>query len=74
MSLWLPGQEVGHIGERREQKTMIDRLLDVGDMKYELIEPMKRWRIAGAGQARVSDLRRAPRARRRSQWTYSSMR
>ena len=56
MSLWLPGQEVGHMGGRREQKTMIDRMLDVGDMKYELIEPMKRWRIAGAGQARVSAL------------------
>ena len=65
MSPWLPGQVVSATaGGRREQKTS-DRsrtLLDVGDMKYELIEPMKRWRIAGFGQARVSDLKTARNA------------
>ena len=57
MSLWLPGcRKSATWAAAASKKTMIDRMLEVGDMKYELIEPMKRWRIAGAGEARVSDL------------------
>ena len=49
MSLWLPGQEVGHMGGRRREDH--DRSsAHVGDLKYELIEPLKRWRIAGAAK------------------------
>ena len=62
MSVWLPGQEIGHIGGRRELTTMIDRVLDVAGIRYELIEPMQTWRLAGSGEAKVYDLKtRKPR-------------
>ena len=68
MSVWLPGQEIGHLGGRREQATMIDRVLDVAGIRYELIEPMQAWRLSGSGEAKVYDLK--TRAQRTAQVAF----
>ena len=45
LSLWLPGGGIDHMGHRREQKEMIDSKLEVGPVTYEMLEPMRRWRL-----------------------------
>ena len=55
------------------QTEMIDRVLEVGGVRYELVEPMQRWQLAAAGRgvrrprpALRGDVRRAhPPGRRR---------
>ncbi len=64
-AVWLPGNELGFLFGRREQSEMIDRVLEVGDVRYEMLEPMRRWRITASGEARIGHLatgerRRAP--------------
>ncbi|MEA3019744.1 MAG: hypothetical protein QOI47_1268 [Actinomycetota bacterium] len=49
MEVWVPGGGRAHLGHRREQKEMIDAVLDVGPVRYEMLEPLKRWRITGSG-------------------------
>ena len=39
------------LGHRREQHEMIERRLEVGPVTYELIEPMKRWRLSCDGES-----------------------
>ena len=51
MSVWVPGGGVAHLGHRREQHEMIERKLEVGPVTYELIEPMKRWRLTCDGES-----------------------
>ncbi len=45
LSIWLPGGGIDHARHVREQKTMIDSVLEVGGIRYEMLEPMKRWRL-----------------------------
>ena len=56
MSVWLPGQEIAHLGGRREQKEMCASPLLVAGVRYECLEPAKRWWIQAEGKARVFDL------------------
>ena len=51
LSIWLPGGGVDHIGHRREQRQMIDTVLDVGPVRYEMLEPARRWRLTADGQS-----------------------
>ena len=45
LSIWLPGGGIDHLRHVREQRDMIDGVLDVGPVRYEMLEPMKRWRL-----------------------------
>jgi hypothetical protein len=45
LSVWLPGGGIDHAHHVREQKEMIDSLLEVGGVRYEMLEPMTSWRL-----------------------------
>jgi hypothetical protein len=45
MSVWLPGGELAEYRSIKEQHEMVDTLLEVGDVRYELLEPLKSWRL-----------------------------
>jgi hypothetical protein len=62
-AVWLPGQELGFLLGKREQTEMIDRVLEVGDVRYEMLEPMKRWRLTASGEARIGNLQTGARRR-----------
>jgi len=51
LSLWLPGGGIDHLRHVREQRDMIDGVLDVGPVRYEMLEPMKRWRLTADGSS-----------------------
>jgi hypothetical protein len=63
LSVWLPGQELATIRAIRPQHEMIDNVLQVEGVRYECMAPMKEWRIAAEGEARVHQLsgERSPR-------------
>jgi hypothetical protein len=48
MSVWLPNGALAHTHQHREQHEMIDTGLEVGDIRYERIEPLKEWRLTAA--------------------------
>lgn len=53
LSLWLPG---GELGERRfvqDQTEMVDRVLAVGPVRYEMLEPLQAWRVTMDGEVLV---------------------
>jgi len=56
MSVWLPGGELAEYREVVEQHEMIDTMLDVGAVRYEMLEPTASWRIAMDGDAPVRSL------------------
>jgi hypothetical protein len=49
LSVWVPGGGIDHLRHVRQQTEMIDSVLDVGPVRYEMLEPMKRWRLTAAG-------------------------
>jgi hypothetical protein len=51
MSLWLPDGELGEYRWVKEQHEMVDTELEVGAVRYSMIEPMKSWRIRMDGEA-----------------------
>lgn len=63
LSVWLPGQGPSGPPERggglaeyrfvREQREMTDTVLEVGGVRYEMAEPMARWRITAGCEALV---------------------
>jgi hypothetical protein len=57
-SIWLPGHEMAFLRGLREQRAMVDRVLEVGGVRYEMLEPLKRWRITAEGEARIGDLKK----------------
>ena len=56
LAVWLPGGGIDHTGHRREQTEMVDSVLDVGPVRYEMLEPMKRWRLTADGKSLKGDL------------------
>jgi hypothetical protein len=46
MSLWLPGGELGTYHWVKEQREMVDSLLGVGAVTYEMLEPGRSWRLS----------------------------
>ena len=51
LAVWLPGGGIDHMGHRREQTEMVDSVLDVGPVRYEMLEPMKRWHLTANGKS-----------------------
>jgi hypothetical protein len=51
MSIWLPGGELAEYRFVREQNEMIDTRLEVGAVTYEMLEPLRRWRLTMDGEA-----------------------
>ena len=50
-SVWKPGGGLARLGSRRQQPEMIDRVLEVGPVRYEMLAPAKQWRIVAAGDS-----------------------
>jgi hypothetical protein len=48
MSVWLPGGDLAEHRERKDQHEMVDRTLEVGAVRYELLEAMRSWRLTFA--------------------------
>ena len=53
MSLWLPGGELGEYRSVKEQREMVDSVLQVGDVRYEMLEPLQSWRLTMEGEVRA---------------------
>jgi len=53
LSFWLPGGGLAGLGAIKEQRVMVDDDLEVGSVRYERLEPLKRWRITARGDARA---------------------
>lgn len=51
LSVWVPGGGLAAIRHVREQHDMVDRVLEVGPVRYELVEPTKRWRLTADGES-----------------------
>jgi hypothetical protein len=49
MSVWLPSGELGEYRAHREQRKMVDSTLEVGDVRYELRDAMRSWRLTFDG-------------------------
>ncbi len=45
MSVWLPDGELGSYHWVKEQREMVDSLLEVGAVTYEMLEPLQSWRL-----------------------------
>ena len=45
LSVWLPGGDLGEYRAVTEQHEMVDTVLEVGDVRYELLEPNRAWRL-----------------------------
>jgi hypothetical protein len=58
MSVWLPGGELGEYRWLKEQRTMVDRVLQVGDVRYEMLEATKAWRLTLDGTVAARPCRR----------------
>lgn len=57
LSVWLPGDEIAFLRGVRDPGGMLDRVLEVGGVRYEMLAPMKRWRITAQGEAVIGNLR-----------------
>lgn len=53
MSVWLPGGDLFEYHAVREQHEMVDRSLEVSDVRYDLVEPMQSWHIGMDGEGTV---------------------
>jgi hypothetical protein len=47
--LWLPGGGSAALRWEQEQTSMIDTAIDVGGLRYEMVDALRRWRIAASG-------------------------
>ncbi len=45
LSLWLPGRDLGEYRSMRPQHEMVDTVLEVGAVRYEMLEAMRSWRL-----------------------------
>ena len=62
MSVWLPGGELGEYRFVKEQRTMLDSVLEVGDVRYEMLEPTRAWRLTMDGTVAARPCRRGEEA------------
>ena len=69
MSLWLPGGELGEYRWVKEQREMVDTVLEVGAVRYEMLEALQSWRLTMDGEVQARPCVRGRRRRRtRSRW------
>jgi hypothetical protein len=53
MSLWLPGGELGEYRWVKEQREMVDSVLEVGAVRYEMLEALQSWRLTMEGEVQA---------------------
>jgi hypothetical protein len=53
MSLWLPGGELGEYRWVKEQREMVDTVLEVGAVRYEMLEALQSWRLTMDGEVQA---------------------
>ena len=53
MSLWLPGGELGEYRWVKEQREMVDSVLEVGAVRYEMLEALQSWRLTMDGEVQA---------------------
>ena len=53
LSLWLPGGELGEYHWVKEQREMVDTVLEVGAVRYEMLEALQSWRLTMEGEVRA---------------------
>ena len=58
MSIWLPGGGLGEYHAVKEQRTMVDTVLEVGDVRYEMLEATQTWRLTMDGSVAARPCRR----------------
>jgi hypothetical protein len=51
LAIWRPGGGLAHLRWVREQREMIDRDLEVGPVRYQLVEPGQRWSLTADGES-----------------------
>ena len=56
LSCWLPGQQLAEYRSVREQHEMVDQILEVGGVCYEMLQAMRQWRLTADCEAEVRDL------------------
>ncbi len=49
-SLWLPSGELGEYRSVKEQREMVDTVLEVGSVRYEMLEALQSWRLTMEGE------------------------
>jgi hypothetical protein len=52
LSLWLPDGELGEYREVKEQREMVDSVLEVGAVRYDMMEAGRSWRLTMDGEVR----------------------
>ncbi len=55
-ALWTPSGDVAHLRKVCEQTTMVDRHLEAGPVAYDMIEPLRAWRLTASGDALLQRL------------------
>jgi hypothetical protein len=53
LSLWLPGGELGEYRWVKEQREMVDTALEVGAVRYEMLDALRSWRLTMAGEVQA---------------------
>ncbi|KAA0233541.1 MAG: hypothetical protein JJLCMIEE_02432 [Acidimicrobiales bacterium] len=56
LTVWLPGTRIARRRVVRDCTEMIDTDLEVGGLRYQMIEPLREWHLSGGGDALVTDL------------------
>ncbi len=57
MTVWLPGGDLAEYRSVREQRTMVDRDLEVGAVRYRMLEPMASWQLTMDAPAEIRPCR-----------------
>ncbi|HVM40910.1 MAG TPA: hypothetical protein VM618_09065 [Acidimicrobiia bacterium] len=53
LSVWLPDGRLAEYRFVREQREMVEGVLEVGGVRYELVEPMRRWHLTADVEAQA---------------------
>jgi len=59
LSLWLPDGDLGEYRWVKEQREMVDSVLEVGAVRYEMLEPLRSWRLTMDGEVQARPCGRA---------------
>ena len=52
LSIWLPDGDLGEYRSVKEQREMVDTELEVGAVRYEMLEALQSWRLTMEGEVR----------------------
>ena len=51
LSVWVPGGGLAHLRSVRQQQSMVERDLEVGPVRYQMLEPLQRWQLTANGES-----------------------